>query len=165
MSTSPFPHAGSPTADHVDRETTERIDGLLDELAVVAAEWRSVRRALEHAVTHQAHALRTAERRMDSALSGLGLRRWRHLVAGRAQIYSSRDGLDMIRARRIRPEVEAAIAHLDTVRNLEADQVAVADRQVAEVAGQLVPYGPLATEATGCSMAELRRLAAAVRNH
>jgi len=165
MSASPFPHAGSPTGDHVDRETTERIDGLLDDLAVLVADWRSARRRHDLAATHQVRALATAERRLHSTLGGLGLQRWRNLVSARAQIYTARDGLDMIRARRIRPEVEAAIAHLDIVRNLEADQVAAAGRQVAEVAGRLVPYGPLATEATGCSKADLRRLAAAVRNH
>ncbi len=142
-----------------------RIDGLLDVVAGIVAEWHRAGRAYEHAVTHQAHALRTAERRMDSALSGLGLRRWRHLVAGRAQIYSSQDGLDMIRARRIRSEVEAALADLDTVRVREAERVAAARRRMAEAAARLVPYGPLATEATGCSLADLRRLAAAARNH
>jgi len=149
----------------VDRETTERIDGLLNELAVVAAEWRSARRAYELTATHQACALAAAERRLHSTLCGLGLQRWRNLVSGRAQIYTARDGLDMIRARRIRADVEAAIAHLDTVRNLEAELVTAAGQRVAEVAVRLVPYGPLATESTGCSMAELRRLAAAVRNH
>ncbi|MHB1718031.1 MAG: hypothetical protein ACYCV5_11995 [Acidimicrobiales bacterium] len=83
----------------------------------------------------------------------------------RAQIYSSQDGLDMIRARRIRSEVEAALADLDTVRVREAERVAAARRRMAEAAARLVPYGPLATEATGCSLADLRRLAAAVRNH
>jgi len=142
-----------------------RIDGLLDDLAVVLAEWRSARRGLDLAATHQDRALATAERRLHSTLGGLGLQRWRNLVSARAQIYTARDGLDMIRARRIRPDVEAAIAYLDTVRTLEAERVAAAGRQMAEVAARLVPYGPLATEATGCSMADLRRLAAAVRNH
>jgi len=109
-----------------------------------------------------AYALVNAERRLHSTLGGFGLHRWRSLVSSRAQIYTARDGLDMIRARRIRPEVEAAIAHLEVVRNLEAERVAAAGRQMAVIAGRLVPYGPLAT---GCSMADLRRLAAAVRNH
>ena len=142
-----------------------RIDGLLDDLAVLVADWRSARRGHDLAATHQARALAAAERQLHSALGGLGLQRWRNLVSSRAQIYTARDGLDMIRARRIRPEVEAAIAHLDTVRNLEAERVTAADRQMAEVAVRLVPYGPLAAEATRCSMADLRRLAAAVRNH
>ena len=71
----------------------------------------------------------------------------------------------MIRARRIRSEVEAALADLDTVRVREAERVAAARRRMAEAAARLVPYGPLATEATGCSLDDLRRLAAAVRNH
>jgi len=124
----PFPHAGSPAAGHVDRETTVRIDGLLDNLAVLAAEWRSAGRAYEHAVTHQARALASAERRLHSALGDLGLQRWRNLVAGRAQIHTARDGLDMIRARRIRPDVEAALMHLDVVRSHEAEGVAAAGR-------------------------------------
>ncbi len=132
---------------------------------MLVADWRSTRRAYDHTATHQARAVATAERRLHSALGGLGLQRWRNLVSSRAQIYTARDGLDMIRARRIRPDVEAAVALLDTVRNLEAERVAAAGRQMAEVAARLVPYGPLAAEATGCSMADLRRLAAAVRNH
>ena len=142
-----------------------RIDGLLDDLAVLAAEWRSAGRAYEHAVTHQARALASAERRLHSALGDLGLQRWSNLVSARAQIHTARDGLDMIRARRIRPDVEAALMHLDVVRSHEAEGVAAAGRQVAEVTTRLVPYGRLATGATGRSMADLRRLAVAVRTH
>ena len=102
---------------------------------------------------------------IELAVDTLGLRRWRDLVSARAQVYTAQDGLDMMRARRIRSEVEAAIAELDAVRVREAERVAVARRRMGEAAARLVPYGPLATGATGYSMAELRRLAAAVQKH
>ena len=144
---------------------TERIDALLDGVAGIVAEWQSATRENDRAITHQSRALRTAEHRLRTVLGTLGLRRWRNLVSARAQVYAAQDGLDMIRARRIRPEVEAAVAELDAVRVREAERVAVARRRMGEVATRLVPYGPLATDATGCSMAELRRLAAAVQKH
>ncbi|MDA8071843.1 MAG: hypothetical protein M0Z82_09655 [Actinomycetota bacterium] len=149
----------------MEAETTERIDGLLDELAVVLAEWRSATRDHDQAITHQARALATAEHRLCAVLGTLGLQRWRNLVSARAQVYTALDGLDMIRARRIRSEVEAAVADLAAVRADEAERVAVAWRRMGEVATRLVPYGPLVTDATGYSMAELRRLAAAVQKH
>ncbi|MHB1711724.1 MAG: hypothetical protein ACYCV7_10010 [Acidimicrobiales bacterium] len=53
LSASPSPHDGSPTANRVDRETTDRMDGLFDDLAVLVAEWRSARRGHDLAATHQ----------------------------------------------------------------------------------------------------------------
>ena len=144
---------------------TERIDALLDGVAGIVAEWRAATRNHDQAITHQSRAVRTAEHRLRTVLGTLGLRRWRNLVSARAQVYTAQDGLDMIRARRIRSEVEAAVAELDAVRVREAERVAVARRRMGEAAARLVPYGPLATDATGCSMAELRRLAASVRTH
>ncbi len=142
-----------------------RIDALLHDVAEILGEWTSATRDHDEAITHQSRAVRTAERRLRDVLGTFGLRRWRNLLSDRAQVYTAQDGLDMIRARRIRSEVEAAIAELDAVRVREAERVAAAHRRMGEVAARLVPYGPLAVDVTGCSMAELRRLTASVRTH
>lgn len=142
---------------------TERIDALLDDLAAIVADWRSATHDYDQAITHQSRALRDGEHQLRAVLGPLGLRRWCNLVSGRAQVYTAQDGLDMIRARRIRSEVEAAVAELDVVRAREAERVAVARRRMEDAAGRLIPYGPLATDATGCTASELRRLAASAR--
>ncbi len=143
----------------MDGNPQERIQAIFDDVDAIVPVWRATRRNYDHAVQHQGRGVRTAERILMSALGNLGLQRWRNLLSARAQINTTRDGLDMIRARRIRADVEAALAHLADVETSEAEHVAVALHELEAVAARLVPFGHLAVVVSGCPMDQLQRMA------
>jgi hypothetical protein len=143
----------------VSRDSQECLQPIFDEVDATVSAWRIAVQRHDHAVGHQTRTVGAAERHLKTVLGSLGLQRWRNLVTARAQIYTTRDGLDMIRARRIRADVEAALAHLVDVETSEAEHVAVAQQELEAVATRLVPFGHLAVVVSGCPMDQLQRMA------
>lgn len=125
----------------VVRQTVKVVVGGLGE---VLGEVERAEKALEHARLRSDASVRLAERRLERALGGIGLARWRALVSGRSSIRSHRDGREAAVAARRRPAVDEAVAALAAARAAAESRVAAAEEMLARAAKRLDAYGPLA---------------------
>jgi hypothetical protein len=142
----------------------DRLSGLVEALPGVVATWETAVKGRDSAVCHRDVALSRAERRLQAALGGMTLRRFRALISGEASIRSRQAGRDMFLARKRAAVVEAAVRTLEEVEAAERRQVEFADQALAEATVHLLAYGPAASALTSLPMAELRRMAGSVRS-
>jgi len=125
----------------VVRQTVKVVVGGLGE---VLGEVERAEKALARARLRSDASVRLAEQRLERALAGMGLARWRALVSGRRSIRSHRDGWEAAVAARRRQAVDEAVAALAAARAAAESRVAAAEEMLARAAKRLDAYGPLA---------------------
>ncbi len=129
-----------------------------EQLAADVAGWQAAYASWQAAVTERELELARADRRVLAATGGLRVAKWR-AACQRRRIATVGDARLRARALRARPAVEEALAGRERVVAQSGEMVLVARLALAEASKRLVSYGPLGTQVTGLSVAELRRLA------
>lgn len=134
---------------------------VVEEVRQVAETWNEARRRHAAAVAEANRTLRNAEMRLDTALHGLPLERWKRLVDDGGSLSDPKVARQVHGASRSKDEVEAALAALVEAQSARDAAFRSTELELAGAARRLLSYGRLAERVTGCSTAELREVAAA----
>ena len=129
-----------------------------DELIAAGDRWKRSYREWRRAVGHRDRVLQRAERRVVSTTGGLCLRDW-EAARHRRRIMTSRQAIGVVRARRSRVEVRAALEEIRQLHAVEEAAVVAARLEMSEATKNVLRYGRLGHQLTGMTSAELGVLA------